>query len=189
MPLVNLRLYRNSTYATATVVGVFLGFFALFGSNRLLPCFLQAFRDSTALQTALIMLPGVALTGISSPLVGKGSDRFNPRIFLVLGFLLAAASTYWFAWMGLQTEARTFVWALIVRAGLGLVFPPRGWLLQHGGDVGDLLNTKVQAVLSRYLTLEALGIAFQDCFLVFAFVYVIAALASLCIPGGHRNAS
>ena len=136
----------------------------------------------------------------------------------------------------MQTEERTLVWALIVRAGLGFVFPPlimlglhtlaprgdqrrlgfteyhaancrdgwhcpgRGaartlalcaspygrrasrrttvaveqvqgmlaWMLQGGGDVGELLHTKVQAVLSRYLDQESLVVAFQDCFIVFA---------------------
>lgn len=253
-PVVNLRLYRNPTYTMVSVVGVFLGF-ALFGSNLLLPLFLQDFLEHTTLQAALLMLPGVVLTGVFSPLVGKLSDQFNPRIFLVLGFLLAAASSYWFASLGLQTESGTLVRALIVRAGLGFVFPPLlnlglrtlareeisaasgllnitrqiagmggialagvllerwryvhhltgaehlattplgaepvrralMWTLQSGGDVGALLHDKVEAVLSRYLTLEALGVAFQDCFMVFALVYVVAALASVCIPGGkHR---
>ncbi|MEE8301619.1 MAG: DHA2 family efflux MFS transporter permease subunit [Candidatus Tectomicrobia bacterium] len=255
-PLVNLRLYRNATYSVSTFVGVFLGF-ALFGSNLLLPLFLEDYLNYTALQAALLMLPGVVLTGVSSPLVGKWSDQFNPRLFLVLGFLLAAASTYWFALMGIQTEAKTLIWALTVRAGLGLVFPPllnlalrtlareeisaasgllnitrqiagmggialagvllerwryvhhlRGaehlaslplgveqmqgmlaWTLQSGGDVGERLHAKVQAVLSHYLTQESLGVAFQDCFVVFAIVYVAAALASMCIPGGEAEKS
>jgi MFS transporter, DHA2 family, multidrug resistance protein len=250
-PLVNLRLYRNATYTSATLVGGLLGF-AMFGSNLLLPLFLEDFLEHTALQAAFLMLPGVALTGAFSPLVGKWSDQYNPRIFLVLGFLLAAASTYWFACMGLQTEQRTLVWALIVRAGLGFVFPPllnlglrtlareeisaasgllnitrqitgmggialagvllerwryvhhltgavhlgsatvgveqvQGiveWMLQREGDVGELLQAKVQAVLSYYLAQESLVIAFQDCFTVFALAFVAAALVSLCIPGG-----
>src|SRR5262245_3443115 len=122
-PLVNLHLFRNATYSMATVVGMLLSF-AMFGSNLLVPLFLEDFLAYTALQAALLMLPGVALTGVFSPLVGKLCDQLNPRLFLVLGFLLAAASTYWFAWMGLQTEGITLVWSLIVRAGLGFVFPP-----------------------------------------------------------------
>ena len=255
-PLVNLRLYRNATYSMATVVGVLLGF-AMFGSNLLVPLFLEDFLEYTALQAALLMLPGVALTGVFSPLVGKLCDQLNPRLFLVLGFLLAAASTYWFAWMGLQTEEMTLVWSLIVRAGLGFVFPPlimlglhtlareeisaasgllnitrqisgmggialagvllERWhyvhhltgaehlaasatgvdqiqhtleaILQRGGDVGRLLQIKADAVLSRYLSQESLVVAFQDCFVVFALVFVAAAVASFCIPGGDADKS
>jgi DHA2 family multidrug resistance protein len=253
-PLVDLRLYRKANYCTATFVGVLLGF-AMFGSSLLLPLFLEDFLEYTALQAAFLMLPGVVLTGGFSPLAGKLCDRFNPRIFLVLGFLTAAASTYWFAWMDMQTEERTLVWALVVRGGLGLVFPPLiilglrtleheeisaasgllnisrqiagmggiavagvllerwhyvhhltgaehlaastvgveqvqrtlGWLLQGGGEVGDLLQVKVQAVLSHYLAQASLAIAFQDCHIVFAIVFVAAALASVCIPGGEEK--
>jgi EmrB/QacA subfamily drug resistance transporter len=255
-PLVNLRLYRNTTYTMATVVGGLLGF-AMFGSNLLVPLFLEDFLEHTALQAALLMLPGVALTGVISPVVGKLCDQLNPRLFLVLGFLLAAASTYWFAWMGLQTEEMTLVWALIVRAGLGFVFPPlimlglhtlareeisaasgllnitrqisgmggialagvllERWhyvyhltgaehlassavgveqiqhtleaILQRGGDVGMLIQTKAAAVLSRYLSQQSLAVAFQDCFVVFALVFVAAAVASFCIPDGDKGKS
>jgi DHA2 family multidrug resistance protein len=201
------------------------------------------------------MLPGVLLTGGFSPLAGKLSDRFNPRLFLVLGFLLAAAATYWFACMNVQTEERTLIWALIVRGGLGFVFPPLimlalrtlapeeisaasgllnitrqiagmggialagvllerwhyvhhltgaehlgastvgleqvqrtlGWMLRGEGDLGEVLQAKVQAVLSQYLSHESLVVAFQDCYVVFTVVFVVAALASACIPGGEEK--
>jgi hypothetical protein len=170
---------------------------------------------------------------------------------------MAAASSYWFALMGVQTEEMALVWALIVRAGLGFVFPPlimlglrtlpreqisaasgllnitrqitgmagialagvllERWhyvhqltgaehlassaggteqiqhmlegILQRGGDVGGSIQTKVNAVLSHYLSQEALVIAFQDCQLVFGLGFVAAALASLCIPGGDEHKS
>jgi DHA2 family multidrug resistance protein len=255
-PLVDLRLYRKPTYSMATLVGVLLGL-GMFGTSLLLPLFLEDFLEYTALQAALLMLPGVVLTGGFSPLAGKLCDRFNPRLFLVLGFLLTAASTYWFATMGTQTEERTIVWALIVRGSLGLVFPPLvmlglrtlaheeisaasgllnitrqiagmggialagvllehwhyvhhftgaehlaastvaveqvqetlEWRLQGEGDVGELLHVKVQAALSRYLSQESLAIAFQDCHVVFAVVFVAAALASACIPRGEEKTS
>jgi MFS transporter, DHA2 family, multidrug resistance protein len=253
-PLVDLRLYRNATYSMATLVGVLLGF-AMYGTSLLLPLFLEDFLEHTALQAAVIMLPGVVLTGAISPLVGKWTDQCNPRFFLVLGFLLAAASSYWFACMGVQTEEKTLVWALVVRGGLGFVFPPLvmlglrtlareeisaasgllnitrqiagmggialtgvllerwhyihhltgaehlatptvgveqvqrtlAWILQEGGDAGELLHTKVQTVLNHYLTQESLVVAFQDCYVVFAVVFVAAALASVCIPGGEEK--
>jgi hypothetical protein len=60
-------------------------------------------------------------------------------------------------------------------------------ILQQGGDMGELLHTKVQAVLSQYLTQESLVVAFQDCHIVFTIVYIAAALASVCIPGGEEK--
>ncbi len=255
-PLIHLRLYRNATYATASAVGLLLGF-GMFGVTLLQPLFLQDFLGYTALQSAFLMLPGVVLSGILSPLAGKWCDRYNPRLFLVLGFLATAVSTYWFTWMGLYTEERTLVWALLVRGGLGIVFPPLAilglhtlareevsaasgllnitrqiagmggialagvllerwqyvhhltgaahlatatgemaqlqgqltWRLQGGGDVEAIVQTKVQAMLNHYVSQESLSVAFQDCFVVFAVVFAVAALASICIPSGKANAS
>jgi hypothetical protein len=56
-------------------------------------------------------------------------------------------------------------------------------VLQSGGDAGGLLQIKVQAALSRYLTQESLVIAFQDTFIVVTLIFA-AAIASLRIPGG-----
>jgi MFS transporter, DHA2 family, multidrug resistance protein len=255
-PLVDLRLYRNATYSIATIVGVFLGF-GLFSSNLLVPLFLEDYLEFTALQAAVYMLPGVVLTGVFSPLVGKLSDQFNPRLFLFIGFLMSAVSMFWFGTFGPATEVAIIVWALTVRAGLGWVFPPllnlglrtltreeisaasgllnitrqiagmggiavagvllerwhyahhlagsehlaltwRGlesterlleWFLVSHGDMGGLLTMKTQAILSRYLTLESFGAAFQDCFIIMGLVFIAAALASLCIPGGEVSKS
>jgi MFS transporter, DHA2 family, multidrug resistance protein len=255
-PLVDLRLYRNASYSMATLIGVFLGF-GLFSSNLLVPLFLEDFLEFTALQAAVYMLPGVLLTGAFSPLVGKLSDQLNPRLFLCIGFLMSAASMFWFGRFGPSTEVAIIVWALIVRAGLGWVFPPllilglraiareeisaasgllnitrqiagmagiavagvllerwhyahhlagsehlaltwrelesterlMGWFLTRHGEMGGLLTTKTQAILSRYLTVEAFGVAFQDCFVVMGLIFVAAALASLCIPGGEASKS
>src|SRR5215831_9004351 len=53
-PLVDLHLYRNSTYAVATFVGVLMGF-GMFGQNLLVPLFLEDYLEHTALQAALLM--------------------------------------------------------------------------------------------------------------------------------------
>ena len=61
-PVINLRLYRNTTYAMASIAGLLLGF-GMFGFHLLLPLFLQDFLEYTALQAAMLMLPGVLLRG------------------------------------------------------------------------------------------------------------------------------
>ena len=126
-PVINLRLYRNATYSMASLAGALLGF-GMFGFHLLLPLFMQDFLDYTALQAAFLMLPGVLLSGILSPMSGKWCDRYNPRLFVVLGFVISAVSTLWFTWMGIQTEEKTLVWALLLRGGLGLVFAPLAML-------------------------------------------------------------
>ena len=126
-PVINLRLYRNATYSMASIAGALLGF-GMFGFHLLLPLFLQDFLHYTALQAAFLMLPGVLLSGVLSPMSGKWCDRYNPRLFVVLGFVTAAAATYAFTGMGIETEQGRLVWALLLRGGLGLVFAPLAML-------------------------------------------------------------
>jgi hypothetical protein len=64
-----------------------------------------------------------------------------------------------------------------------------GWLLYGGGEVGEAMHLKAQAVLSQYLNQESLSVTFQDCFVVFTVVFIVATLASLCIPGGEAKES
>jgi hypothetical protein len=52
--------------------------------------------------------------------------------------------------------------------------------------VGRLLQIQADAMLSRYLSQESLMVDFQDCFVVFTLVFVAAAVASCCIPGGNK---
>lgn len=144
-PLIDLHLYRNPTYATATLVGGLLSF-GLYSSGLLVTLFLQDFLEYTALQAATLMLPGVLLSGALSPLAGKLSDQLNPRLLLCFGFLTSAASTYWFALMDLRTEGATIVWAQVVRAGINFVFPPlhllalRTLAREEVGAASGLLN-------------------------------------------------
>jgi hypothetical protein len=51
-------------------------------------------------------------------------------------------------------------------------------------ETRGLLQIKVQAALTRYLTQESLAIAFQDTFIVVTLIFAAAAIASLCIPAG-----
>jgi hypothetical protein len=63
----------------------------------------------------------------------------------------------------------------------------RALLPGSSGEMGELVHTKVQAVLSQYLTQASLVVALQDCYVVFTVVFVAAALASVCIPGGEEK--
>jgi hypothetical protein len=44
-----------------------------------------------------------------------------------------------------------------------------------------------EAILSRYLSQGSLVVAFQDCFALFALVFVAAAVARCCVPGGDAD--
>ncbi len=122
-PLLDLTLYKNPVYIGTTCVGVLLGL-GLFSSMFLVPLFVQDMLEYTAFQTGLLMLPGAVVTGIVLPIAGRLSDRINPRILVSIGFLSSAFSLCLFSRMNFQTEAAEIVLALLIRAGMGFIFPP-----------------------------------------------------------------
>ena len=62
-----------------------------------------------------------------------------------------------------------------------------GWILQEGGDMGELLHTKTQAVLSHYLTQESSSSPFRIAMSCLRSFLSPPPLASVCIPGGEEK--
>ena len=55
----------------------------------------------------------------------------------------------------------------------GEILAPARALLQHAGDVGELLDLKALALLQRHLVQEATIAAYQDCFMVVTALCVV----------------
>jgi MFS transporter, DHA2 family, multidrug resistance protein len=124
-PIVDFRLLRFHTFATGVFIGAVLGF-VLFGSVVLLPLFMQQLLGFDALTAgiwssprgigSLVMLP---ITGI---LLGR---RFDPRILLTMGLVLASVAFFGYAGLNLNSGGTDFLWPQIVQgAGLSMVFTP-----------------------------------------------------------------
>ena len=96
-PLLNLRLFGNSTFLTASLIG-YVTVIGLFGAEFLMPVYLQALRGRTALQTGFILLPLALTSGVITPLAGRLYDRIGPRVLIVTdikrGDLPALATAY-----------------------------------------------------------------------------------------------
>jgi DHA2 family multidrug resistance protein len=92
-PIVDLRVFRNRTYATGvfliTIVGV-----VLYGSLVLLPVFLQTLLGYPALQAGIAMAPRGMGSFIAMPLVGLFVARVDPRKLLGLGIAGAALTLF-----------------------------------------------------------------------------------------------
>jgi len=124
-PIVDFRLLRYRTFATGVFIGAVLGF-VLFGSVVLLPLFMQQLLGFSAVTAgfwssprgigSLVMLP---ITGI---LLGK---RFDPRILLTVGLVLASVAFFGYASLNLNSGGSDFLWPQIIQgAGLSMVFTP-----------------------------------------------------------------
>jgi len=90
-PVVNLRVFRDRTYAAGTGLMTLLGF-VLYGSLVALPLFLQTLLGYTSQHTGITMLPRGLGSFLAMPLVGILVGRFDARKMLAVGAVGAGLS-------------------------------------------------------------------------------------------------
>jgi len=123
-PIVDLRLFRDRTFATGTVVMFFL-FFNLFGSIVLLPIYVQSLMGYTSYQAGLVLGPGGIATLFAMPVVGRLVQRVNPKKVLAFGILTASFTTWLMSRFTLDADFWTFVWPRVTLGiGMGFSFIP-----------------------------------------------------------------
>jgi DHA2 family multidrug resistance protein len=92
-PAVDLRLLRNGTFSSATIMGGILGI-ALTASLFLLPVFLQRNLGYPAIQAGLALMPRSLAMLILMPIGGLLYNRLGPRVLVGSGLIVCAFS-FW----------------------------------------------------------------------------------------------
>lgn len=124
-PVVNLRVFKDSTFAAGNVI-MFMGYFCLLGSIVLLPLYLQNLMGYTALWAGLVLGPGGLASLMIMPVAGMLMKRgVRPNRLLAVGLVLAAVSLTLMSRFNLQADFFSAAWPRIVQAlGMGLFFVP-----------------------------------------------------------------
>ena len=112
-PVVNLRLFKDATFASATVVA-FLMFGMLMGSMFLLPVFAQESLHYTATMSGWMLMPRTLAMMAASPIVGRLYNRVQPAFIVGFGVLLFVVGSYQLSHITLETSASAMMWPLIV---------------------------------------------------------------------------
>jgi EmrB/QacA subfamily drug resistance transporter len=121
-PMLPLRLFRERTFALASLVGFAVGF-ALFGSVTFLPMFLQLVKNASPTRSGLEMTPMMIGTLITSIGSGQLISRYGKyRGFPIAGTAMATVALVWLS----QMTAAITIGDLMLRlfllgAGLGMV--------------------------------------------------------------------
>ena len=123
-PLLDVRLYRRPTFASASFAMFCLGA-ALFGGMILLPLYWQGIRHESVLNTGLLTAPQGLGMALVMPLAGKLTDRLGGGPLALFGVVLTTLATIPF---GLIADNTSILWlsvAMFVRgAGIGFAFMP-----------------------------------------------------------------
>jgi MFS family permease len=123
-PLIDLRLFLNRTFTTASVTLVLM-VVSVFGAMLLLPLYFQAVRGESALQSGLLLAPQGIGAMLMMPLAGRLTDRTGIGKVVIPGFTLVGISTLVLT----QLAGDTSYWLLegtlfVMGLGMGLSMMP-----------------------------------------------------------------
>jgi nitrate/nitrite transporter NarK len=142
-PLVDLRLFTVSSFASSTAL-MFLSGFVLYGALLVMPLYFQDIRGQTPLHTGLLLAPqGIGILA-SRGLAGSLTDRIGSRWVVFVGMIFAAAGTIPFAYADSSTNQWLLMAALVVRGfGLGGVTLPLFATAYLGLDKGQIADASI----------------------------------------------
>ena len=123
-PLLQLRLYKRPTFASASIAMFCLGA-ALFGAMILLPLYWQGIRHESVVDTGLLTAPQGLGMALIMPISGKLTDRFGGGPLALIGVTVTALATIPFGLIGAHTPIAYLFGAMFVRGiGIGFAFMP-----------------------------------------------------------------
>ena len=208
-PLLDLRLYKRATFASASFAMFCLGA-ALFGSMILLPLYWQGIRHMSVVDTGLLTAPqglGIALV---MPLAGKLTDRLGGGPLALFGVIFTTITTIPFALIGAHTSIEWLSVAMFLRGmGIGFAFMPAmaaafaslerselphatpqlNVLQRVGGSIGTaLLAVVLQRAMVGAHTLSAAADAYGTAFLWSAGLSALAIIPCVILMRAERAA-
>lgn len=123
-PLIDLRIFKNFNFTISNIVFFIFGL-GMYGSTFLLPIYLQNSLGYTPLQAGLVFFPMGILVGITAPLAGMFSDKFDGRIPAVVGLALMAFTLYQYNFLSYLSEKSQIMFPLYLRGiAMGLIMSP-----------------------------------------------------------------
>jgi len=138
-PILPLRLFKNSTFTIATLIGFILGA-GMFAALAFLPTFLQMSTGVGVTQSGFLMLPmmvGVMLTAIGSGIAITKTGRY--KIYPVAGLLITALGLVWLTRITGNMSLVLFgAMIFVLGAGMGLVMQTIVLAVQNAVDPHEL---------------------------------------------------
>ncbi|WP_433331172.1 DHA2 family efflux MFS transporter permease subunit [Spirillospora sp. CA-294931] len=155
-PLIDLRLFRDRTFTTATVTLVLFAC-GYFGSSILLPLYFQVVRGESATMSGLLFVPMALASGTAMQVAGRIIDKVPAGRLVPFAVALSFTGVTAFA---VQLSAGASYWGLtaalvLMGAGGGMTMMPtmttatRGLSREQGAAASttvNLINTTVAAI-------------------------------------------
>ena len=146
-PIVDVRLFKNRTFAMSNVMMMTLGI-ALFGSTVLLPQYMQIVMGYTAEQAGMALSPGGFVVIALLPMVGILVSRVDPRYLIGVGFTLLSVSMFYMTthlYQGIDFKHAMYL-RMYQSTGLAFLFVPINQLVFAG--VSPEKNNAVSGIVN-----------------------------------------
>lgn len=143
-PAVDLHVLKDSSFASATMLGGVLGM-GLMGSIFLLPLFLQQLLGYNATISGVMMMPRSLAMAVVMPIGGKLYNRMGPKMFVGSGLAISAFSFYQLS-------------HLTANIGFWDIFWPQLWQGVGFSLIFLALSTAALANVPRHLMTQASGL-------------------------------
>jgi EmrB/QacA subfamily drug resistance transporter len=208
-PLLDLRLFRRPTFASASFAMFCLGA-ALFGGLILLPLYWQEVRHMSVVDTGLLTAPQGLGMALVLPLSGRLTDRVGGGPPALFGVILTTVATVPFGLIGAHTSVLLLSIAMLIRGmGIGFAFMPAmsaafaslrrselanatpqlNVLQRVGGSIGTaVLAVVLQRALVGAHTNAAAAAAYGTAFWVSAGITALAILPCIILVRAERAA-
>jgi DHA2 family multidrug resistance protein len=123
-PIIDLRVFRNRTFAVGTVMMVSVGV-VLYAVTVMLPLFLQTLVHYSALQSGLALSPRALGSAATMLVAGLLIAHTDARVLIGIGLLLLARSCFYFGEFTLQVSTAAVIPPTVLNGfAMGLVFVP-----------------------------------------------------------------
>ena len=123
-PVVNLRLFRDKTFASGTAIGGVM-FAMLMGSMFLLPVFMQELLGFDATQSGTTLMPRTLAMMVVTPIIGRIYNLVPPAIIVAIGGLFFAVGSYQLSHITLLSSSADIIIPLLVTGvGFACLFIP-----------------------------------------------------------------
>ncbi|MGD1209917.1 MAG: DHA2 family efflux MFS transporter permease subunit [Candidatus Acidiferrales bacterium] len=123
-PIIDLRLFRERSFAVANLLMFMVGF-ALLSSTVLLPLFLQTLMGYTAEKAGLVLMPGGFALLLFMPIVGFLLSKYDARWLLLFGLCMLSFALFHMTRFDTSIDFRTAATARVFQTlGLAFLFVP-----------------------------------------------------------------
>ncbi len=105
-PMLELHAFKRPMFSLCIIL-IIITQMVLFSMNVLLPLLLQNGLNTSPLTAALVLLPSVLISGLTTPIAGKVFDRIGGKKLIPFGFIIICIFMWLLSRIGVSTTVST----------------------------------------------------------------------------------